>query len=325
MLFFDQLTESNALLIVAGALVLGLLLGAGLITAWRALRRPARLAAAPRSGRARLAVVESLDLDQRRRLLIVRRDDVEHLIIVGGSSDLYIEGEFSSRKRSDPQAAKFREETGAAPQIDPAIAPSFDAPKPAPHQEPATTVPSGQIPPIAIDDTGRAAPQRAPAFPLPQRRVPPPIGTIAQRSPLHREPPLGRGRPQPRQDEKIGETPTLPASSEVLRTPASSFGRLPQQSAQPPAAKMINGAAHAERVARETTSPQSKSPLTPSPGSSAAQESSASETSVAAVTVTSDHVLDETSAVEDSALLRDPIDDMLEAEMARLLGRRPSP
>jgi flagellar biogenesis protein FliO len=39
----------------------------------------------------RLAVVDSLALDPKRQLLIVRRDNVEHLILTGGAHDLVIE------------------------------------------------------------------------------------------------------------------------------------------------------------------------------------------------------------------------------------------
>lgn len=39
----------------------------------------------------RLAVVDSLALDPKRHLLIIRRDDVEHLILTGGAQDLVIE------------------------------------------------------------------------------------------------------------------------------------------------------------------------------------------------------------------------------------------
>lgn len=39
----------------------------------------------------RLAIVDSLMVDQKRQLLIVRRDNVEHLILMGGNQDLVVE------------------------------------------------------------------------------------------------------------------------------------------------------------------------------------------------------------------------------------------
>lgn len=42
--------------------------------------------------RRRVAVVETMAVDSRRRLLLVRRDGVEHLLMIGGTHDLVIEG-----------------------------------------------------------------------------------------------------------------------------------------------------------------------------------------------------------------------------------------
>lgn len=39
----------------------------------------------------RLGVIEQATVDSRRRLLLVRRDDVEHLIMTGGPVDVVIE------------------------------------------------------------------------------------------------------------------------------------------------------------------------------------------------------------------------------------------
>lgn len=41
--------------------------------------------------RRRLALVEALQIDNRRRLVLVRRDDVEHLVLIGGGSDIIVE------------------------------------------------------------------------------------------------------------------------------------------------------------------------------------------------------------------------------------------
>jgi len=40
----------------------------------------------------RLAVVEIMPLDPRRRLALVRRDKVEYLVLLGATSDLLLEG-----------------------------------------------------------------------------------------------------------------------------------------------------------------------------------------------------------------------------------------
>ena len=42
--------------------------------------------------RRRLALVEILPLDAKHRLLLVRRDGIEHLLLIGGGTDLVVEG-----------------------------------------------------------------------------------------------------------------------------------------------------------------------------------------------------------------------------------------
>jgi flagellar protein FliO/FliZ len=39
----------------------------------------------------RLSVIEAIPVDNRRRLVLVRRDGVEHLLLIGGSSDIIVE------------------------------------------------------------------------------------------------------------------------------------------------------------------------------------------------------------------------------------------
>lgn len=55
----------------------------------------------------RLAVVEQAPVDGRRRLLLVRRDDVEHLIMTGGPVDVVIETGINAPR--SPVAASERE------------------------------------------------------------------------------------------------------------------------------------------------------------------------------------------------------------------------
>lgn len=45
----------------------------------------------------RLAVVEVAAVDARRRLVLVRRDDTEHLVLLGQTSDLLIESNIKAR------------------------------------------------------------------------------------------------------------------------------------------------------------------------------------------------------------------------------------
>ena len=39
----------------------------------------------------RLTVVESVQLDARRKVMIIRRDNVEHVVMTGGGQDVVVE------------------------------------------------------------------------------------------------------------------------------------------------------------------------------------------------------------------------------------------
>ncbi len=54
-------------------------------------------------GRARrLVVVEAAKVDGRRKLILVRRDDVEHLIMTGGPVDVVVETGIHSPRTEEP-------------------------------------------------------------------------------------------------------------------------------------------------------------------------------------------------------------------------------
>src|SRR6476659_9676423 len=50
-----------------------------------------RLEAAARGRQPRLAVIDQAQVDNRRKLVIIRRDNVEHLLMIGGPSDVVVE------------------------------------------------------------------------------------------------------------------------------------------------------------------------------------------------------------------------------------------
>lgn len=80
-------------MVLALAAVVGLIAGA----AWIARRSGLAGGRLGQRGKRRLSIVESLGVDSRRRLVLIRRDDTEHLLLIGGGSDLLIE-----QPRTDP-------------------------------------------------------------------------------------------------------------------------------------------------------------------------------------------------------------------------------
>ena len=92
------------------------------LVAWLARRFGlAGAVALPRGRRRRLSVTESLAVDGKRRLVLVRRDDVEHLILLGTGPDILVEtgispppdppAEFAAPTRLSAGAAATKEPT----------------------------------------------------------------------------------------------------------------------------------------------------------------------------------------------------------------------
>ncbi len=82
-------------------------------TAWLLKQLQKRMGMRLHGGKRRLSLVEVLPLDTKRRLVLVRRDDREHLVIIGGEHDLIVERDigqdpatgmaFSSHLVSEPE------------------------------------------------------------------------------------------------------------------------------------------------------------------------------------------------------------------------------
>ncbi|MCC7252932.1 flagellar biosynthetic protein FliO [Hyphomicrobium sp.] len=109
MLFYLAIVLFLAVAMIGGAFVLRQYLGgAGPVQAVSALFGPKPL-------RRRLSVTEQFNLDNRRRLILVRRDNVEHLIMTGGPVDIVLETGIGVSEEAVPGAA--------APQrVDPTLA-----------------------------------------------------------------------------------------------------------------------------------------------------------------------------------------------------------
>ena len=131
------------------------------------VRRYARGGAGPtaRGRMPRLAIVDTLPVDNRRRLVLVRRDNVEHLVLIGGPTDIVVEPSII-RTRVAQRPVQTPANRGPAP-------PGASAPQPAPPPPPEP----GAAKPSARTTAIRAA-RRQPSgvetpIPFPPRRSPP--------------------------------------------------------------------------------------------------------------------------------------------------------
>ncbi len=75
--------------------------------------RRLRAATNGRARQPRLGIVDAYDLDRQRQLVLVRRDNVEHLIMIGGPTDVVVE---SSIVRTQ-SAGSPREKDGSGPMV----------------------------------------------------------------------------------------------------------------------------------------------------------------------------------------------------------------
>ena len=83
------------------------------VAAWLVRRFASnRLGANTQRGRMpRLAVIDAAAVDGRRRLVLVRRDNVEHLLMIGGPTDIVVE---SNIVRAAPVREQIPQRPGLA-------------------------------------------------------------------------------------------------------------------------------------------------------------------------------------------------------------------
>ena len=128
-----------------------------------------------RNRKTRLAVMDATPVDSHRRLVLVRRDDIEHLLLIGGPTDVVVERDIRLAAPRRPVL------TGGG---SPHPTPQQPARQPQPAvrhvEQPARSGDSGQMP---------AAPKLAP---VPAKPAPAPVPTAAPPPVPHNEQPAAR-------------------------------------------------------------------------------------------------------------------------------------
>ncbi|MFC3072913.1 flagellar biosynthetic protein FliO [Shinella pollutisoli] len=114
-MFEDILAENGTKFIVAAIVVL-LGLACLALVLWIVRGRPSSpFIRGGRNRTPRLAVLDAAAIDTRRRLVLVRRDDVEHLVMIGGPTDIVIESRIVGAQAAEaPQAAAKAEPVARA-------------------------------------------------------------------------------------------------------------------------------------------------------------------------------------------------------------------
>lgn len=120
-----------------------------------------------RNRKTRLAVMDATAVDSHRRLVLVRRDDIEHLLLIGGPTDVVVERDI---RLSAPRRPALTGDGGHQPAPP---APRPRAPQPAPAPAPVPT-PVRQAPAPQPVNVAPPPPPPAPARPRPAMPAPAP-------------------------------------------------------------------------------------------------------------------------------------------------------
>jgi hypothetical protein len=180
-----------------------------------------RLGANTNRGRMpRLAVIDAAAVDGRRRLVLVRRDNVEHLLMIGGPTDIVVEPNILRAMPARDQMAS-RAAVGGA-EAPPRIAPlpdanwSDDGSRSDGFDQAEPQMPE---PPPRPSRPAFADELRRPAAPPPERRIDPFAGLSPEpssprsepRVDMRSDPPILPSRPQ--RSEPMMPRPTRPAEA----------------------------------------------------------------------------------------------------------------
>ncbi|MEO3999825.1 hypothetical protein [Mesorhizobium sp. CAU 1732] len=155
-----------------------------------------------RNRKARLAVMDATAVDSHRRLILVRRDDVEHLILIGGPSDVVVEQNIRllppTRRPAGEDPLPMQEPT---PVVERTRPPEQAVARPAPTPPPAAPTPPPRQP----------APQPQPYVPPVVARPTPAAPVVQPASPVSPVAPSVRQQPQEPRFSSFAPAQTAPA------------------------------------------------------------------------------------------------------------------
>jgi hypothetical protein len=226
---FDEIAGAygSRFLLAAGGVGVALLCLVALLWLMRRRRGPSPFVRGGKNRQPRLQVLDAAAVDARRRLVLVRRDDVEHLIMIGGPTDIVIESRISDGSKETAVPAASFEVATSAPVA--AERPSSGETRPAPVIVEAQPEPRRP-----------ATPQPAPLEPMEEVYAPLPAAVAAQRHQVAAVEPPARTVP-PVAAERVAQarpTPTLEVAMGARREPAAERPapqRVEPQVATPPA------------------------------------------------------------------------------------------
>jgi len=217
-------------------------------------RAPSPFVRGGRNRQPRLQVLDAAAVDTRRRIVLIRRDNVEHLVMIGGPTDIVIESGIGDERHYLNAQAGVARQLNEQPSLASPAAPPALAPEPV-----ATSV--GALP-IVEEKRPAEAPITRPAAAEPAKPMPP-----ARPQPINMQ-----GAEEPRLVAVRTEAPVVhappqavapvapPAVMTATAVPTSMEAREPEQTVEP-AAPVLAAAMSVDPVSRPA--PKSESPVKP--------------------------------------------------------------
>lgn len=244
---------------------LGLLCLVGVLLILRRRTGPAPFLRGGKNRQPRLQVLDAAAVDARRRIVLVRRDNVEHLVMIGGPTDIVIESGIHGASHIATLQAPSAEPDVLSLQAPP-TEPRLQAP--ARQQQLAAPQPEHAAPPALLVETARPDPVRSePVRPEPVRPEP------TRHEPVRQEPARAEQAlltPEPRHPTPARRTTVeaqipveppqrsalsaSPASAPRVETPMPAVEEAPLVSLSAARQPAVDGAAPAPRVAEATPS-----------------------------------------------------------------------
>ena len=205
------------------------------VTAWLVRRFGAnRLGSTARGRQPRLAVIDAATVDGRRRLVLIRRDNIEHLLMIGGPTDLVVEPNIV-RAVAAREVAREPARTGAP--AEPAARPSSAVENGWPLQpagEPAPTHPPRSYRPAATDEPWIAPEPTARPRPADITGI---ANELSNRLNNPDTPPAVRNEPPPRPPAPLSEPASAQADhnlAEMAQQLEAALRRSPAPEGRPP-------------------------------------------------------------------------------------------
>ena len=190
----------------------------------------------------RLAVIDAAVVDGKRRLVLIRRDNVEHLLMIGGANDIIVEPNIV---RAIPAREQMPQRPGAAPELPPRIAPLPEALGWSDGEAAREALEPGEPqmpePPPRPARPSFAEEMRRPQPSAPERRgaltdfaAEPLVPRPEPRAEIRPEIRPEAARPEPVPPRMPRPEPAMPRPPRVPEAPKAAPVRVPERAAAPP-------------------------------------------------------------------------------------------